>query len=181
MENTMSRRAALLTAAVSTVAFAIPEAMAGEHQGTEPLALNIEELADQFRHAAMKLDPRITECWLGYDELADGPRDMRVMHVYFGRKDSPFISSPQTRQPTITELYGQWREACYHGVRNGEETEEQSEVRFARYAGLQDRITAMRPRSARELAMQLIVETDDGCSSYRASYFDRLRLTAEGT
>lgn len=179
METTMSRRAALLTAAASTAALAVPVAQAAEHQN-EMVAINIEELAVQFRDAAMKLDPRISECWVGYDEIAEGPRDMRVMSVYFSRKDTPFVRPAQPRSETITDLYARWREACYDRVRDAEETEEQGDVRFARYAELQDRITAMRPRSARELAMQMIVETDNGGSSYRPEYFDRLRLVAEG-
>jgi hypothetical protein len=177
MENTMSRRAALLTAAVSTITFAIPVAMAGEHQGTEPLALTIDELADQFRDAAMKLDPRITECWLGYDELADGPRDMRVMSVYFGRSDTPFVV-PASVAPTITTLFEEWNKARQD--RPYEPTAE-TDGRISRCQDLQRRITAMRPRSVREAAMQFVVETDDGDSEYRKAFYRRLRrLAMEG-
>jgi hypothetical protein len=105
---------------------------------------------------------------------------MRVMSVYFGRKDTPFVRPAQPRQETITDLYGPWREACYDNVRDANETDAEGDVRFARYAELQDRIIAMRPRSARETAMQFIVETDDDRSHYRPEYFNRLRLTAEG-
>lgn len=177
MENSMSRRAALLTAAASTVALAVPVAAATENHGSEPRATNIEELAEQFRDAATKLDPRITECWLGYDEIADGPRDMRVMHVYFSRKDTPFRSPPQPRSETITDLFEQWR-----GERpdRAGETDAQAAARFDRYAELQRKITGMRPRSVREAAMQVVVETDDGESDFRQEFFEGLRRLAMG-
>ena len=178
MENTMSRRTALLTAAASTVALAVPPAYAEQRNGSEPPAINIEELAERFRDAAMDLDPRITECWLGYDELADGPRDMRVMHVYFGRKGTPFVSPARPHSPTITDLFEDWK--IERADRSGE-TEEQSAARFLRYEELQRKITGMRPRSVREAAIQLIVETDDGESDFRPAFFERVRLVAMGT
>jgi hypothetical protein len=51
----------------------------------------LEELAAQFRDAAMALDPTISKCWLGYDELMDGPREMRVLSVYLEREHAPMM------------------------------------------------------------------------------------------
>lgn len=171
--HNVTRSAAMLGAAVSTVALALPVAAAVDH---EP-AVNIEELAVTFRDAAMKLDPRINECWIGYDEIAKGPRDMRVMSIYFGRKDTPFLTPPQPRPPTVTDLFEQWRDAR---VDQAGEKEAQREARLERCAELQRKITGMRPRSVREVAMQLVVETDDGDSDFRQEFYARLRLVAFG-
>ncbi len=52
---------------------------------------------------------------------------------------------------------------------------------FARYLDLQARITSAPPASARELAMQWVVETDDGDSDFRDVFFARIRsLAMEG-
>lgn len=178
--HNVTRRAAMLGAAASTAALAVPVASVAMAHAEPELPANIEQLAETFRDAAMKLDPRINECWVGYDELAKGPRDMRVMSVYLGRADTPFVSPPQPLKPTITELFGQWRDASYDSVRDANETDEEGDARFARYAELQDEITSMRPRSAREMAMQIVVETDDGRSEYRQAFFEGLRLIAQG-
>ena len=176
MDNvqTITRRAAVIGAAVSAAAFAAPVAAA-----VKPTTL--EALAEKFRDDAVALDPRIGECWLGYDELAQGPRDMRVASIYFGRSDSPFIRPAPAfgAAPTITELFDEWHAARHDGA---DETENQANTRFARYQDLQRRITAMRPKSVREAAMQFMVETDDGESDYRDAFYRRLRrLAMDGT
>lgn len=169
--QTISRRAAILGSAVSTAALALPVVAAAT---TEPAA-NIEDLAIAFRDAAMALDPRINSCWLGYDELAKGPRDMRVMHVYFGRAARAFVSPAQPRPDTITALFAEWQD---ERVDRRGETEAQSDARHARYLALQDKITSARPRTVREFAMQFVVETDDGDSEYRPEFYARLRYIA---
>lgn len=173
MMNTHSpitRRAALIGAAVSTAALAAPVAAA-----VKPA--NIDELATKFRDDAMSLDPRINECWVGYDEIARGPRDMRVMSVYFGRADTPFLV-PASATPTITTLFPEWNEARQD---RDDEPAAETEARMCRCQDLQRRITGMRPRSVREAAMQFVVETDDGDSEYRESFYRRLRrLALEG-
>jgi hypothetical protein len=176
MEKTMSRRAAL-GALASTAAVVVPFAPAAAEAMEPPAAINIEELAVQFRDAAMKLDPRINDCWIGYDEIADGPRDMRVMSVYLGRKETPFVKPAVTRPETIIDLFEQWRT---ERLDQSNESERQSDARFQRYAELQRRITGMRPRNVREAAIQLVVETDDGDSDFRPEFFDRFRLVAQG-
>ena len=102
---------------------------------------------------------------------------MRVMSIYFGRKDSPFLSPPQPRQPTITDLFGHWQDARQD---HSSETNDQYEARYERYLVLQAKITSMRPRSVREAAIQIMVETDDGCREYRPEFFNRIRLIALG-
>lgn len=52
---------------------------------------NLEALVAAFRDAAQALDPSITKCWIGYDELMDGPRDMRVMSIYLEREHKRFV------------------------------------------------------------------------------------------
>lgn len=52
-------------------------------------AADLEALCAQFRDAAQALDPTITKVWLGYDELMGGPRETRVMSVYFEREHAP--------------------------------------------------------------------------------------------
>jgi len=137
----------------------------------------LEALADKFRDEAIALDPRIKECWVGYDEIAKGPRDMRVMSVYFGRSDTPFVA-PASVIPTITTLFPKWTKARED---RADEAPAETDARMSRYQYLQRRITAMRPRSVREAAMQFVVETDDGDSEYRDAFYRRLRrLAVEG-
>lgn len=102
---------------------------------------------------------------------------MRVMHVYFGRQGTPFVRPARPHAPTITDLFDDWK--IERADRPGE-TAEQSAARFLRYEELQRKITALRPRSARELAMQFVVETDDGESDFRPEFLQRLRLMVEG-
>ncbi len=173
--HNVTRRAAMLGAAVSTAALVVPVATVAMEHAQDDTPTSIEQLADSFREAAMKLDPRINECWLGYDELAKGPRDMRVMSVYFGRKDSPFLSPPQPRPASIPDLFEQWRDLRENRSGLGEA---ESAARYERYAELQAQITSMRPRTVREAAIQLVVETDDGDSDYRPAFFQRLRYIA---
>lgn len=173
-----------ILSSAALAATAVPAVAASQTGEADPVIpviehrlTSIEELAEKFRDDAMALDPRIEECWFGYDELADGPRDMRVMQVYFGRMDTPFLRPAQSRPVTITGLFDQWR-----GERpdRAGETDAQAAARFDRYADLQRKITSMRPRSVKEAAIQLIVETDDGDSDFRPQFLDRLRLIAQG-
>lgn len=160
---------ALTSAAIPAAALAATD---------QPAATTIEELAEHFRESAQALDPRINECWIGYDELTKGPRDMRVMSIYFGRKDTPFVvSRSATAAPTIADLFGQWREVRQD--RTGE-TEKDVAARLKRYAELQTQVLAKRPHTVRELAMQFVVETDDSESAYRDEFYGRLRLLAMG-
>ncbi len=169
MNNTprITRRAALVGAAVSTASLAAPVAAA-----VKPAT--IDELATKFRDEAMALDPRINECWVGYDELAKGPRDMRVMSVYLGRSDTPFVA-PVSVTPTISSLFPDWNKARQD---RADEATAETDARMSIYQDLQRRITAMRPRSVREAAMQFVVETDDGESEYRGAFYRRLRRMA---
>lgn len=61
----------------------------GQRKAAAPNSL--EALAMKFRDEAMKLDPTITNFWIGFDELMDGPREDRVMQVYIERKNSPML------------------------------------------------------------------------------------------
>lgn len=171
--NHITRRAALLGAAVSSAALAVPASAAMK-------PATIEALATKFREDASALDPRITECWLCYDELADGPREMRVMSIYLGRSETPFVrpvAAPVEAPPSIADLFGQWleiRDTVHHA--SGAE----ADALHGQYVRLQRRITAMVPTSAREAAMQLVTETDDGESECRGAYFRRVRKLAMG-
>lgn len=169
--NSITRRAALVGAAVSSVALAVPAAAAVK-------AVTIEALAKKFKADASALDPRIDDCWIGYDELADGPREMRVMSVYLGRSATPFARPvAATAAPSIADLFGQWleiRDTAHHA--SGAEFN----ALHGQYVRLQRRITAMVPTNAREAAMQLVTETDDGESDFRDAFFRRVRKLAMG-
>ncbi len=103
---------------------------------------------------------------------------MRLMSVYFGRKDTPLVRPAQPRPVTIADLFGQWQAERVGTTR---ETTAEADARCTRCSELQASITAMRPRSVREAAMQLVVETDDGESDYRPAFFRRVRsLAMEG-
>lgn len=165
----------ILSSAVLTAA-AIPAAALASP--AHAAATTIEELAEQFRESAQVLDPRINECWIGYDELAKGPREMRVMSIYFGRADTPFVASRTANlAPTMTELFEQWREARQD---RAAETKDEATARLERYLALQRQILAKRPRTARDLAMQFVVETDDGDNDHRTAFLERMRLIAFG-
>ena len=173
LSNRITRRAALVGAAVSSVALAVPVEAA-----VKPAT--IEALAEKFRAEASALDPRINECWLGYDELATGPREMRLMSIFFGRSGSPFrqpAAALAEAPPSIADLFGQWlevREAAHHA--SGADFD----ALHGQYERLQRRITAMVPTNAREAAMQLVTETDDGESDFRDAFFRRVRKLAMG-
>lgn len=80
---------------------------------------------------------------------------------------------------TIADLFGEWRAVQYDPA--GDETAEQFDARWRRYVALQRTITSMRPRTVREAAMQLVVETDDGGSDFRNAFYRRVRkLAMEG-
>lgn len=61
----------------------------GQRKSTVPGSL--EALAMKFRDDAMKLDPTITNFWIGFDELMDGPREDRVMQLFIERKNNPML------------------------------------------------------------------------------------------
>lgn len=171
--NHITRRAALVGAAVSSVALAVPAAAA-----VKPAT--IEALAEKFRADASALDPRIDDCWLGYDELATGPREMRVMSIYLGRSGTPFVrpvAAPVEAPPSIADLFRQWREIRDTSHRA---TGADFDALHGQYERLQRRITAMVPTNAREAAMQLVTETDDGESDFRDAFFRRVRKLAIG-
>ena len=80
---------------------------------------------------------------------------------------------------TIAELFANWRAAA--DAVSAAATEAESSQHFRAYVRLQRRITAMAPTSARDAAMQFVVETDDGGSDYRDTFFRRVRkLAMEG-
>lgn len=164
-----------ILSSVALTATAVPAALAAP---IHPAATTIEELAEQFRESAQALDPRINDCWIGYDEIAKGPRDMRVMSIYFGRKDTPFVTSREAnRTPTIADLFEQWSDTLLDPA---DEAEGEAAARLDRYVTLQRQILAMRPRTVRDLATQFVVETDNGESDFRQEFFQCLRLIAEG-
>lgn len=77
-------------------------------------------------------------------------------------------ATPANLSSTISALFPEWlamRDA------SGDDN-------FARYLDLRARITGAIPASARELAMQIVVETDDGDSDYREEFFARVRMLA---
>ncbi len=82
--NRISRRAAIVGAAASTAALAVPAA-AAERSTT------LLQLAMKFRDEAIALDPSIEGFWVGFDETMAGTRDERVQSVYFTRSHAPFV------------------------------------------------------------------------------------------
>ncbi|HEV2517922.1 MAG TPA: hypothetical protein VGV07_21905 [Devosia sp.] len=80
------------------------------------------------------------------------------------------VTAAGTSSP-ISTLFPEWL-----ALREGSGDEN-----FARYLDLQERITGSTPAGARELAMQFVVETDDGDSDFRDAFFARVRqLAMEG-
>jgi hypothetical protein len=80
------------------------------------------------------------------------------------------------KSESINDLFPAWlatRDACSEATSDAER-----EGLLEAYTRLQERITAMVPASARDLAMQLVVETDDSESDYRASFYARVRKLA---
>ena len=87
---------------------------------------------------------------------------------------------PEEGAPAVSEiaaLFAQWK-----AIRDCDFltlTEAQADAQYERYVALQRRIAAMEPSTAAELAMMLIVETDDGDSVYRDSFFRKVRRIAK--
>lgn len=167
--NSITRRAALVGAAVSSVALAVP-AVAAVKPAT------IEALAEKFHADASALDPRISQCWLGYDELASGPREMRLASIHLGRAGRS--AAPVETRPAVSDLFAEWQAVCARV--SASRTDDEANVHMRAYWRLQRRIGAMRPATAREAAMQFMVETDDGESDYRNAFYRRVRKLALG-
>lgn len=87
MGHSLNRRAAIIGAVLSAGALAVPVSAA-----VRPTTL--QALAEKFRDDAMALDPTITNCWVNFDELRDGPRADRVMGIYLERDTAPFVRRP---------------------------------------------------------------------------------------
>lgn len=82
-------------------------------------------------------------------------------------------------QTAIAILFADWCAA--RGSCDAADTEAEALAHHARYVRLQRRITAMRPATARDAAIQLMVETDDNGSEYRDAFYRRVRkLAMEG-
>jgi hypothetical protein len=104
MGHSLNRRAAILGAAASTAALAIPAAAAVRPN-------TVEGLSERFRLDVMALDPSITKTWFYYDELRDGPRADRVAQIYFERDAAPFRGQQVVvvKHRTVEELQEQLR------------------------------------------------------------------------
>lgn len=91
------------------------------------------------------------------------------------------VSPPATlaKGETIASMFAEWLAACEACDNSVGEAE--SQRTYAVCARLQNRITAMRPVTAREAAMQFVAETHDNGCEYRESFYRRLRrLAMEG-
>lgn len=82
------------------------------------------------------------------------------------------VNAATTTGPSspISKLFPEWL-----ALRDGSGDEN-----FARYLDLQARITGSTPAHLRELAMQFVVETDDGDNDHRTAFLERMRLIAFG-
>ncbi len=80
----ITRRAALVGAAVSTASLAVPVAAS-----VRPAS--IEELALKFIRDCQAIDPTVIGSWVGFDETMNGPRADRVQSVYLTREHAPFL------------------------------------------------------------------------------------------
>ena len=81
------------------------------------------------------------------------------------------------RDTPIQRLYQHWK-----AVRDESDqcdTDEEAQAKFKLYAALQEQITAMKPICAKDMATQLVVETDFGDSDYREVFFERVAALAE--
>lgn len=84
---------------------------------------------------------------------------------------SAIAVTPAGHSSPISTLFAEWLP-----LRDGS-----GDDNFARYLDLQARITGSTPAHVRELAMQFVVETDDGDSDFRDVFFARVRkLAIEG-
>lgn len=72
-----------------------------------------------------------------------------------------------TARSAIEDMFRKWLEVRETGASN-----------YDRYRDLQERITSARPASARDLAMQIVAETDNGESDWRPEFFERLCMLA---
>ncbi len=80
-----------------------------------------------------------------------------------------------TNVAAIPTLFRQWK-----AVRGREfATDEESRAGHREYRKLQRTITAMTPTSARDLAIQMVVETDFGDSDWRDSFFQKVARISE--
>lgn len=82
-------------------------------------------------------------------------------------------SKPPSDDPTTIARFERWLEL--RGI-SGQEGD--ADERLAEYQNIQRELTAAPARSLRELAMQLVAETDDNDSDYRDEFYARVRSLA---
>lgn len=94
--NNITRRRAIVGAAVSSVAAISPALGATYRSGAKTVDQLLVELADQFKLDAMAIDPTITGMWLCRDMLMEG-RDIggAPNGLVLERAHAPLLASQQ--------------------------------------------------------------------------------------
>tara|TARA_R110002051_G_C8529861_1_gene469401 strand:- start:82 stop:696 length:615 start_codon:yes stop_codon:yes gene_type:complete len=131
-------------------------------------------LTFQGAMAALKMADDENICFTG-SVIADNM--VKAAVAYFGLRNSRTVTS-LAGETSIQRLYQDWK-----AVRNADDpfdSDDEAQAKYKVYAALQEQITAMKPSTARDMATQLVVETDFGDSDYRAVFFERVAALAEG-
>jgi len=89
------------------------------------------------------------------------------------------VASTAAPETAIGALYRQWRAVRAQGWEHLSAAA--SDASNAVYVRLQRRITAMTPVTPADLAMQIIVETDDNESEWRDTFYRRIVRLADGS
>lgn len=101
---------------------------------------------------------------------------VRAASAYFSPRETR-VAATLSKDTPIQRLYQQWK--TVRDESDQCDTDEEAQAKFKLYAGLQEQITAMKPMSAKDMATQLVVETDFGDSDYRDVFFERVAALAE--
>lgn len=184
--QTITRRLFLKSAPVAAAAVALPAAGAIAAQGSQSAMDRLDAAIDALKLAMADVygaDPEECSKVLPHQgvvvlsvlaEPSDRVKwfiDDGVPITYSGPLPERSAKPVRTGSPKpsmIEALYREWK-----AIRDGDfsaDTNDAAEMHHARYVDLQAAITAMTPTSARDVAIQFTVETDEGDSDYRDAF-----------
>jgi hypothetical protein len=137
-----------------------------ERTGAATVKDQLVELATKFKDAAKVIDPSILGAWFGYD-VDEG----RLCFVDFDRAEKPV--GLESGIEILFRQWKGWRDMSYEGL-----TQQECDALYEKYAAVRDQLLELHPLTAREMAMQIIAETDENDSDWREEFFDKVNALA---
>lgn len=172
----INRRAALIGVLASSVALAAPVAKAAQEPNIQQFLDTAEPIDLAHYHAARlaeamhRANPGRWFCTIDQNE---------EFALIQRKSDGPSgVTNSRHSESKISTMYALWL-----AIRDDTTqcAEAEYDAAYRRYADLQQRIVAETPLSARDVAIQFVVETDDGDSCHRDVFLTQMRALASAT